>query len=188
MEPYLKITYLNDFVFCPLSIYYHELYGYVKPILYHEKPQIDGKAAHETIDSATYSTHSDVLQGMNVYSEKLKICGCIDVFDIKKALLTERKKKITTIYDGYVFQLYAQYYCLIEMGYVVNFLRFWSKDDNKIHWIELPDNDEVMKMKFFESLESIRLFDPSHYIPTNGTKCAHCIYRNFCDRPLEELC
>lgn len=27
MEFYLKLSYLNDFGFCPLSIYYRQLYG-----------------------------------------------------------------------------------------------------------------------------------------------------------------
>ena len=52
--------------------------------------------------------------------------------------LIERKKKITTIYDGYVFQLYAQYYCLIEMGYLVEKIQFYSFDSNKTYPIKLP--------------------------------------------------
>lgn len=34
MEFYLKLSYLNDFGFCPLSIYYRQLYGSLSERLY----------------------------------------------------------------------------------------------------------------------------------------------------------
>ncbi|MGD1833647.1 MAG: type V CRISPR-associated protein Cas4 [Sphaerochaetaceae bacterium] len=188
MEPYLKISYLNDFIFCPLSIYYHELYGTMNTIIYQGKSQIDGQDAHKKIDDAQYSTHTDILQGISVYSEQLRICGCIDIFDVTKKLLTERKKKIVRIYDGYVFQLYAQYYCLTEMGYEVNALRFHSKDDNRLYPVPLPEEDPKMSEKFFNLIASIREFDPDDFTPSDMNKCKKCIYSNFCDRPLEDLC
>jgi CRISPR-associated exonuclease Cas4 len=57
MEAYLKITYLNDFIFCPLSIYFHELYGSLSERLYYDDAQLDGKAAHAAVDEGRYSTH-----------------------------------------------------------------------------------------------------------------------------------
>lgn len=183
MESYLQITYLNDFIFCPLSIYYHELYGQQEPLLYKDSPQINGTAAHESIDSATYSTHKDVLQGVDVFSTQLNLCGKIDTFDIAKGVLTERKKHIQHLYDGYVFQLYAQYYCLYEVGYDVNKLRFWSKDDNKVFPVPLPDENLELKEKFFHVIHQVRIFDPATFVPTNASKCSHCIYNPFCDRP-----
>ena len=186
METYLKITYLNDFIFCPLSIYYHELYGATEPMLYHDKPQIDGKHAHRTIDEGTYSTHSDILQGVDVFSEKYGLCGKIDTFDVGKGVLTERKKKITRVYDGYVFQLFAQCFCLREMGYEVKSIRFWSKDDNRIIPISLPECDLEMMEKFEKTIECIKGFDPSAFCPTDHLKCQKCIYHCFCDRPIME--
>ncbi len=50
MELYLKITYLNDFIFCPLSIYYHQLYGELTDRLYYSDVQLDVKAAHAAVD------------------------------------------------------------------------------------------------------------------------------------------
>ncbi len=188
LEPYLKISYLNDFIFCPLSIYYHELYGQTSHIIYHGKPQIDGKAAHASIDNATYSTHSEILQGISVYCERLKLYGCIDLLDVRRKLLTERKKKIVKIYHGYIFQLYAQYYCLEEMGYDVTILRFHSIDDNIVHHVSLPCEDDKMREKFYQTLDDIRTFDPDMFLPTNPQKCNTCIYHNLCDRPLEESC
>lgn len=186
MEQYVKITYLNDFIFCPLSIYYHELYGSLEPVLYHDRPQIDGKSAHESIDSKNYSTHSCVLQGVDVYSVRYGLCGKIDTFDASSGVLTERKKKVSAIFDGYVFQLYAQCLCLEEMGFVVKKMRIWSKDDNRVYPISLPSSDAVMFSKFLNCLQRLNEFEPSLFQPSNPSKCKACIYGAFCDRSLED--
>ncbi len=186
MEAYLKIAYLNDFIFCPLSIYYHELFGKTETMLYHSKPQIDGKAAHESIDSGTYSTHTRILQGSTVYSQKYSLCGRIDTFDIEKGILTERKKKVTTVYDGYIFQLYAQCICLREMGYRVSSLRIWSKDDNKIYQIRLPEEDTERFSAFEKTMQDIVNFNPESFQPSNPLKCRTCIYSVFCDKAMED--
>ena len=59
-----------------------------------------------------------------------------------------------SIYDGYVFQLYGQYFSLIEMGYQVKKIRFHSMDDNKISKIENYNNSKVI-IEAFEKLPSI---------------------------------
>lgn len=46
---------LNDFVFCPVSIYFHSLYDGVERNLYQGKSQINGTKSHETIDCGTLS-------------------------------------------------------------------------------------------------------------------------------------
>lgn len=184
MELYLKITYLNDFIFCPLSIYYHQLYGNLAERLYYDEAQLNGKAAHESIDNKHYSTHKNILQGIDIYSDTYKLCGKIDIFDIETGLLTERKKHIEKIYDGYLFQLYAQYFCLKEMGYKVKNIRFYSSDDNKIYKIELPENNPEMLQKFIDTNSKMQTFDVNNYEPSSQEKCKHCIYNDFCDRPL----
>lgn len=184
MEPYLKITFLNDFLFCPLSIYYHGLYGQLSTVFYHDKPQIDGKAAHETIDTATYSTHKDILQGVEVFSDEYNLCGCIDIFDIKQGILTERKKKIKKVYDGYVFQLFAQYFALSEMGYTVKKIRLFSKDDNRVFNVKLPGESLELKKRFEETVQELHSFDPGSFSPESKEKCENCIYSTFCDRSL----
>lgn len=184
MELYLKITYLNDFDFCPLSIYFHQLYGDLAERLYYDSAQLDGKAAHEAIDNHRYSNHKNILQGMDVYSDEYKLCGKIDIFDTEKGLLTERKKHIETVYDGYVFQLYAQCVCLREMGYDVRQIRFYSSDDNKVYPQKLPEDNPEMFEKFKETNRRIQVFDAASYVPTSAAKCRNCIYNDFCDRPL----
>jgi len=98
MEDYIKLSTLNDFVFCPKSIYYHNLYDSYAKRLYQQEAQIAGTLAHESIDTGTYSTRRDVLQGMSVYSETYHIAGKIDLFYVKEGKLVERKKFAPKIY------------------------------------------------------------------------------------------
>ena len=184
MELYLKISYLNDFIFCPLSIYYPQLYGELSERMYYGSAQLDGKAAHSAIDEQRYSTHKNILQGMDIFSSEYNLCGKIDLFDTEKGLLTERKKHIEMIYDGYVFQLYAQCLCLREMGYIVKSMRFYSSDDNKVYPVQLPEENKEMFEKFKATNKAMQTFNPSSYEPRTADKCRHCIYNDFCDRPL----
>lgn len=184
MEETILISYLNDFIFCPVSIYFHKLYGAMDKTLYQSSFQIDGTNAHKAIDSKKYSTKKNVLQSINVYSEKYGFQGKIDVFDVDKGLLTERKNKIITIYDGYVFQIYAQYFGLTEMGYDVKKLRFHSLSDNKNYDVKLPKDDNEMLEKFENLIKEIRLFNMENFVQTNIKKCQKCIYEPSCDRSL----
>ncbi len=70
MEPYLMISHLNDFIFCPRSIYFHQLYGRVSKKLYQSDVQIKGTNAHKSVDSKKYTTAKTVLQSIEIYSEK----------------------------------------------------------------------------------------------------------------------
>lgn len=185
MEGYIPISYLNDFIFCPRSIYFHQLHGELTTRLYHDRPQIEGKAAHTAIDEKCYSSRRSILQGIDIYSEQYRICGKIDLFDVESGLLTERKKHIANIYDGYVFQIYAQYYGLTEMGYNVKSLRFYSCDDNKIYPVKLPAEDQRMQAAFEETVCKINSYDLRNFVQTNRKKCENCIYEPLCD---ESLC
>ncbi len=184
MEAYMPISYLNDFIFCPRSIYFHQLYGRMNQRVYQTTAQTRGKAAHKTVDKKTYSTSKKVLQGMEVYSEKYNLGGKIDTFDQDKHLLVERKKKIKTIYDGYYYQLYAQYHCLNEMGYKVKRLKFYSMDDNKSYPVKTPEDDPELQNGFEALLEQMRNFDLDAPFDANKNKCDHCIYNNLCDASL----
>ncbi len=42
-EQTIAISQLNDFVFCPVSIYFHQLYYDTETTLYQSKPQINEK-------------------------------------------------------------------------------------------------------------------------------------------------
>ena len=181
MEHYIPISFLNDFIFCPRSIYFHQVYTSFDTSVYHESVQTKGRIAHLNIDNKKYSSRRDILQGIAVYSSEYSVCGRIDVFNRKNGLLTERKKKVTKIYDGFVFQIYAQYHCLTEMGYNVQKLCIHSLDDNKSYFIPLPKDSPKMALQFKKLLNKIKVFDLEKEFYPNISKCNKCIYKNLCD-------
>lgn len=182
MDDCIIFSNINDFIFCPASIYFHNLYGSRETITYQSHYQINGTKAHESVDTNTYSTKKEVITSMEVYCEKYKIVGKIDLYDMKKKLLVERKREIKNIYDGYIFQLYAQYFSLVEMGFPVNQLKLYSMVDNKSYSIPLPEEDNRMKRKFEETLNQMRTFDLCAFEQMNKEKCKKCIYYSACDR------
>lgn len=184
MECYIKISFLNDFIFCPISIYYHELYGNLKEELYYDTAQLEGKKVHEKIDEKQYSTHKNILQGLDVFCTKYNLAGKIDIFDTQTGLLTERKKHISKIYSGYIFQLYAQYFALKEMGFDVKQARLYSSDDNKVYPVVLPFEKGNMLKEFENLIKQMQDFDIQNFTPFSKQKCQNCIYSNFCDRTL----
>ncbi|MGI6589802.1 MAG: type V CRISPR-associated protein Cas4 [Candidatus Iainarchaeum sp.] len=180
MEENISISNLNDFIFCPRSIYFQNLYKKYDKHLYHNKVQTSGKNAHKSIDSKNYSSKKSILQGIDVYSEELGLIGKIDLFDQESKTLIERKNKIKRIYDGYYLQLYAQYYCLIEMGFEVNNLKFYSISDNKSYPVKIPEINEKNYLKHI--IHKMRTFDLTNKdFKQNRNKCEKCIYRELCD-------
>ncbi len=182
MEHPINITALNDFVFCPISIYFHNLYANVEKTLYQSSDQINGSAAHKNIDEKSYRSNENVLQGVSIYCEEYNLIGKIDMYYVKSRKLVERKKKIKTVYDGYIFQLYAQYFAMREMGYDVKSLAFHSMDDNRNYAVELPENNLVMFEKFKQIISEINEFNIFEFKQTNSKKCNSCIYEPACDR------
>ncbi len=180
MENPINITALNDFIFCPISIFFHNLYSDTQRELYQCEDQINGTNAHKSIDNNEFSTDQKVIQGISVYCEKYSLIGKIDMFYPKSGKLVERKKKIKTIYDGYVFQLYGQYFAMKEMGYAVKSLSFHSMDDNKNYPVPLPEEDSEMLEKFEKTVKDINSFDIFDYEQTNHEKCSRCIYSPIC--------
>lgn len=179
-ESPIPISNLNDFIFCPVSIYFHSLDSETDKLSFQSEYQINGTAAHEKIDNKSYSNRKTILQAVPVYSEKYGLYGKIDLFDVKKSVLTERKKKINNIYDGYIFQLYAQYFALLEMGYEVRSIRLYSMDDNKTFSIPLPYTEKELLSKFEKLILDINMFDFDNFFQTNALKCAKCIYEPLC--------
>ena len=168
MDQYIRISSLNDFIFCPYSIYFHNLYENYEKQLYQDTPQINGMLNHSLIDSGNYSTSKDILQWTAVFSEKS---------------LIERKSHISEVYLGMKYQLYAQYFCLTEMGYEVEKLKLYSLDDNKVYEIPLPNEEEIRTFEAF--LEEYKCFDPrnSDFKPQLD-KCQNCIYAELCNHSL----
>ncbi|MGN0347665.1 MAG: type V CRISPR-associated protein Cas4 [Lachnospiraceae bacterium] len=184
MDDAILITELNDFIFCPVSIYFHKLYGNTDKMLYQSSKQIDGTAAHKNVDTGVYSSRKNIFMGTDVYCEKYRLVGKIDIYDGNKKILRERKKKIKQIYDGYVFQVYAQYFALEEMGYPVEKIELYSMDDHKTYEIGLPEQNIEIFRKFEDTVNAIREFQIQDFVQTNSQKCKYCIYEPACDRSL----
>jgi len=92
----------------------------------------------------------------------------------------ERKSHISEVYQGQIYQLYGQYFCLTEMGYQVEKLKLYSMDDNKVYEIPLPDEKAIRTFEAF--LEEYQHFNPaaSDFV-ADPEKCAGCIYRELCN-------
>ncbi len=181
----ILITQLNDFIFCPASIYFHMLYGETDRMLYQSGSQIQGTAAHKAIDNSTYSTKKNILTAIDIYCAEYGLIGKIDMYDAEKGVLIERKRTVKKIYDGYVFQVYAQCFALREMGYAVKKIVIHSLTDNKNFNILLPEDDINMKKKFQDTIEAMHNFSLDDFQQTNSEKCANCIYEPACDRGIK---
>lgn len=182
----ILITQLNDFIFCPASIYFHMLYGDTDRMMYQSEKQINGTAAHSTIDQNKYTDRKDVLCATDVYCEEYGLVGKIDIFNISTGVLMERKRQIRQIYDGYVFQVYAHCLALREMGYKVNKISLHSIIDNKNYKIPLPEEHKAMFQKFRDTVKAMHEFQLEDFVQDNILKCQNCIYEPACDRGLTQ--
>lgn len=174
MESYIQISKINDFLFCPRSIYLHSLYENFNQKTYHSEYQVAGRLNHESIDGGTYSSAKRYLQALPVFSEKYGIAGKIDIYDGKEKSLTERKTKVKKIWQGYIYQLYAQYFCMLEMGFEVEKLFIYSMEDNKKYEIEIPKKEAVEE--FEKTLNQIKNYDPLKDKKHSCDKCVNSIY------------
>ena len=68
IDDYIAISTLNDFIFCPYSIYLHNVYMDTDEGLYHAIPQTRGKIAHQSIDTKKASNRKDDLLSFPVFS------------------------------------------------------------------------------------------------------------------------
>lgn len=84
MDDLIVLSNINDFIFCPASIYFHNLYGSEDKLLYQTNYQLNGTKAHEAVDKGTYSTKKNIITNLDVYSDKYKIIGKIDIYDGEK--------------------------------------------------------------------------------------------------------
>lgn len=183
-EDYISISTLNDFIFCPYSIYLHNVYMESDEGLYHATPQTQGRIAHETVDEKKGNTSKDVILALPVYSEKYRLMGKIDVYKIKERCLIERKYQLKQIYQGQIYQLWAQMLCLQEMGYEVEHIAFYEISTKKTIPINVPSSDEIKGFEHF--LLSFRSYDPIQPFHPNLNKCRHCIYCSLCDKTIED--
>ncbi|MBS1644462.1 MAG: type V CRISPR-associated protein Cas4 [Bacteroidetes bacterium] len=181
METYLPISFLNDFIFCPYSLYLHQVFDNSSEELYSAAPQQVGKRHHDAIDRQRKQEKSpNVLRGIYVLSERLGIYGKIDSYYPAEQRLVESKYAITTLYKGYYYQLWAQYFALQEMGYRVAQLAFFSIKDRKTHPIALPDAAAFAELQ--QHIRKIAHYDFEQEFVANPAKCLHCIYASLCDK------
>lgn len=183
-ESYVLISTLNDFIFCPYSIYLHNVYESTDESLYHATPQTQGRIAHETVDDKRSSTRKDVLQALPVYSEKDGLMGKIDVYKTREKFLIERKYQLRQIYQGQVYQLWAQMFCLQEMGYEVEHIAFYEISTKRTIPVNLPLPEDIIRFEHF--LQSFRDYNPNQPFQPNLNKCRHCVYCNLCDKTTED--
>lgn len=183
MEELIQISKINDFLFCPRSLYFHSIYESFSDTTYHRSPQVRGRLNHRTVDNASYGPEGRYLQGEEVYSEKYGLVGKIDLYDKETKALIERKTKVKTVYQGYRFQLYAQYFALTEAGFPVERLVIRSLSDNRRYEVSLPKGEELQV--FEETVRQMKTFDIADApLQDNLKKCEGCIYRTLC-RPSE---
>ncbi|MCR5313875.1 MAG: type V CRISPR-associated protein Cas4 [Bacteroidaceae bacterium] len=176
----MTITSLNDFIFCPYSIYLHNVYMDTDEDNYKASPQIRGKYAHEATDKKTSSTRAYIILSLPVYSEKYHLMGKIDVYNAKDKKLIERKYKLKQIFRGQIYQLWAQMFCLKEMGYEVESLAFYEISTKKFIDVAMPTEQNIIEFEDF--MEYVRNYDPSTPMDVNKNKCSNCIYSNLCDK------
>ncbi len=169
MDSAISISAINDFTYCPKSLYLHSVYGSFDTSIYHDIPQTLGSITHENIEDQSYTTAKHILQGLSVYSNKLGVKGKIDVYDAKNKHLIERKYRVKQIYTGFRYQLYAQMYCLEEAGFPVNRLFIQSLSDNRRYEIPLPT--EAEKMEFERVIANMKSFNS---VSLRNHSCGHC--------------
>jgi CRISPR-associated exonuclease Cas4 len=181
MNDYISLSMLNDFIFCPYSIYLRSVYMGADEELYKASPQIRGTIAHQGVDSKTGSTRKGDLMSLPVYSDELGISGKIDIYKQDRHLLVERKNNLKRIFRGQTYQLWGQYFCMREMGYEVERLAFYEMSTNKMFEVERPGDSE--KRELVEFVEKFKRYSPGVTdFKANPNKCVHCIYCNLCDK------
>lgn len=179
MDTFIPISELNDFIFCPYSIYLHNVFMGVDRDVYQAKPQVQGTAAHREETEAKVLDHN-ILAEISVVSEKIGIQGVIDIYDIRTETLIENKYQLKNIYLGQLLQIWGQYYCMKEMGYKVSKLQFHviSSDTN----IDVPIPDDKDYQTLVDVVYQFRRYRPEDQIQVNPNKCSHCIYNPLCDK------
>ncbi len=180
MDDYISISTLNDFIFCPYSIYLHNVYMESDEGIYHATPQVRGRVAHASIDNKTYSTRKHDIMSLPVCSERFRLIGKIDLYKQDKKLLVERKYQLKRIFRGQYYQLWAQYFCMVEMGYEIEQLAFYETSTNKMISVAIPG--ELEERELYDFIHHFRTFSPDEPITVNTNKCVHCVYCNLCDK------
>lgn len=176
MEQFIRISNINDFLFCPKSLYMSSIFEAFDTSLYKDQPQIVGMQLHAAIDERRYSTAKHILQGLSVASTEYGLLGKIDTYDAKKMMLVERKTRIKMLHEGYKMQLYAQYVCMKEMGYTVLYMCLHSLQDNKRYALLPPRDGELRRLR--EILGQMRMVTVAKLRAHSCKRCESHIYES----------
>lgn len=153
--------------------------------IYKATPQLSGNHAHRAIENKSASTRKDDIMTLPIYSDELGIMGAIDIFRGKDRLLIERKNNLKHIFRGQIYQLWAQYFCMTEMGYTIDKIAFYEISTNKMLYQPLPTNENKDELKAF--IRRFRGYNPDvAHFEISPNKCRHCIYCNLCDKTIED--
>ncbi len=181
METFLPLSYLNDFIFCPYSIYLHQVFDNTKEEVYSAQPQQKGKSQHQIKEQIELADNKvKVLSEIYVISNTLGVYGKIDQYYPTEKKLIERKYSITTIYRGYYYQLWSQYIALQEMGFEVKSIYFQTIKNNQTIAVNLPTKRDIEELK--NHIKKIARYDFNQNINVNPEKCKRCIYAALCDK------
>ena len=177
-DNYIQITKLNDFYFCPASLFLRTIYNNYEEVTFYGSKVYGGKLAHKSIDNSNYSSKKNILQNLPVYSQKYNLVGKADIVDLDKLILIERKTKIKKVYKGHLYQLYAIYFCLLERGVKVNSLVIRSLQDNKIFKFKVPNKKDEIEFEAF--VNEVKNFNLNNFVQPSIEKCNMCIYKTLC--------
>lgn len=93
-----SLTTLNDFIFCPYSIYLHKTYMETDEDIFKTIVQLSGTNAHKATDSKKGSSRSCDILSLPVCSNSLGLYGVIDLYRGNTATLIERKLRLNHIF------------------------------------------------------------------------------------------
>lgn len=93
MDKYIPISALNDYIFCPYSIYLHSVYMETDEDMFKATPQLSGSSAHNATNGKRHLLVEMILS-LPVYSEELGVAGIIDIYKGDQLLLIERKNNL----------------------------------------------------------------------------------------------
>ena len=183
MNGLIPISYLNDFLFCPYSIYLHQVYRGTEEETVKALPQKSGTSAHARMEKRK-EEEPDVLLSLPVLSEDLGLWGVIDEYNSVAEELTEYKNKLTAVFPGQKMQAYAQYFCMMESGYPVKTIRLVELVSGNVFPISIPGKEELHGLEML--IARIRDWNPDEIVMVNTNKCRKCIYCPLCEKTNQE--
>lgn len=98
MNVNIALSTLNDFIFCPYSIYLHNVYMETDEDIFKTIVQMSGTNAHKATDSKKGSSRSCDILSLPVCSNSLGLYGVIDLYRGNTATLIERKLRLNHIF------------------------------------------------------------------------------------------